>query len=325
VELTTCIVMATFNGAALVEQQFASIFAQTTLPDFIVVRDDDSTDNTVEIVQGIRDQAPVPISIICGHPNLGYRNNFAAALRQAKADIYFFSDQDDVWYADKVQKHLDVYRADRDALLVISNQDIVGPNLEPSGRTTLEQIRKRRGNSTEFVHGCCTSFRNALYGLACHPAEGFAHDDWVHAIADACGGRRVIERPLQGFRRHDNTTTSSKLNSFDAPSTMLRGALNACEVAANLRRRERGARAVAEALREDEAMFPQTRRRGIGICDENARRYASRAVRLEQSNVSGLLGTVAAAVSGEQSVRQGLADIARIAAGFQRRIFRGGG
>ncbi|HEY3530741.1 MAG TPA: glycosyltransferase, partial [Nocardioides sp.] len=44
------VAMATYNGAPFLPEMLASLAAQTRLPDELVVRDDDSDDDTVEIL-----------------------------------------------------------------------------------------------------------------------------------------------------------------------------------------------------------------------------------------------------------------------------------
>ena len=53
---TVCILMATFNGARYVEEQIASIQQQTLQKWTLLVRDDGSTDNTIEKVKLLAEQ-----------------------------------------------------------------------------------------------------------------------------------------------------------------------------------------------------------------------------------------------------------------------------
>ena len=310
--------MAAYNGASVIEQQFESFMDQTVVPTRVVVRDDNSTDDTFKVLEQIRDIAPFPITITRGKERLGYRDNFVEALRISDADIFFFSDQDDIWYSEKIEKHLEVYDAKPDVLAVISDQDIVGPDLEPSGRTSLEEILRRRGDNAEFVHGCCTSFRSKLHRIASHPAKGFAHDDWVHAVALSCGAREVIKTPLQAFRRHETATTSSDINAFLTRGSQSRGISSARQVAENLRRRQAGLNAIANAMRQDDSLPAHLRTHSVGYCEVSALDLGDRATRLECGGLSGMFSTARASISGKMSFRQGIADIVRIASNFLR-------
>jgi glycosyltransferase involved in cell wall biosynthesis len=302
--------MATYHGADLVEEQIKSLYEQTVLPNGLVVRDDKSGDRTVEALGRLRKLSPFPFTILRGQHNLGYKANFVEALKHASADIYFFSDQDDVWLPRKIQEHLKIYEEQPNILTVISNQKIVGRNLESSEKTSLDEIRKIRGGDTEFVHGCCTSFTHRLHGVACAPKEGLGHDDWVHAIAEVCGQRHVIEEPLQLFRRHPKTTTTSRFNTVVDDISYKRRA-SAAQVIRNLQRKVDIYRSISLALKTSADLPLTIRQQGIKSSCKKADRAASRARNLERG-LAGILPIASEALLGRQPLRKSVADIIRV-------------
>src|SRR5580698_5355366 len=74
------IAMATYNGARYVGEQLESLARQTVLPTELVVTDDNSTDNTVDIVTAFATKAPFPVHIEKNPKRLGYRDNFMKAV-----------------------------------------------------------------------------------------------------------------------------------------------------------------------------------------------------------------------------------------------------
>src|SRR6056297_807393 len=124
------IAMATFNGQDYIEQQLNSIFSQTVLPDEIVICDDGSTDSTYEICSRLAASAPFSVKIFRNAENLGYTKNFEKALSLCSGEIIFFSDQDDVWYPEKIQKMLEPFKQDNDVGLVYSDALVVDEKLE---------------------------------------------------------------------------------------------------------------------------------------------------------------------------------------------------
>ena len=308
--MSTCVVMATYRGVNFVGQQIESLFKQSVLPDCLVVRDDNSDDGTFEELERLKVLSPFPVTVLRGTENFGFKKNFAETLKVASADIYFFSDQDDVWLPEKIERHLEVYNMFPETLVVISNQEIVGPTLEPSGRTSLDEIRKIRGDDSEFVHGCCTSLNNQLYDIASAPQEGLGHDDWVHSLAQACGQRRVIEKPLQLFRRHTKSTTSSAFNQFDNSWKKKRTAA-ASQVAANLRRRAAISQSTAAALGRSTGLPVTLRHLGIKNSTHKANRAVERAKNLEDG-LCGIFPIIIKSLLGHQTFRTGLADSYRI-------------
>lgn len=310
-DMKVCVVMATYAGSLYIEQQLRSIFEQTHPPDKIVVRDDASSDGTVLLVKELSVDAPCPVEIIEGVKNLGYGANFAAALRRAYADVYFFADQDDVWSPDKIERHLVAYDHDPSLLVVISNQEIVGPDLQRTGRTSLSEIQLRwRGSDSEFVHGCCTSFRHLLYKPACAPPPDLAHDDWVHLLASLCGRRRVISDVLQLYRRHDLVTTFSEYNSF-VPVRKGRSRTSLAAAVRNLKRREAFYRAAEAAISTLDCLPEADRTRGLETARKGAQSVTRRAELLNRG-IKGLPSMLEDAVRGRTPIRTSCGDIARV-------------
>ena len=95
----TAVLMATYNGQGFIHDQLDSIRNQTLRPDYVLMRDDGSTDDTVKVVEDyIKEHRLDGWSITSNDKNLGWRLNFRQLLLDAKrlsVDYLFFSDQDD--------------------------------------------------------------------------------------------------------------------------------------------------------------------------------------------------------------------------------------
>ena len=99
------VLMSTYNGAAFLKEQLDSILNQTYSDFVLYIRDDNSTDDTFEILSNYDDPR---IRLIRGL-NLGPAGSFFALLQEAlkmQADYLFFSDQDDVWFPGKLERML---------------------------------------------------------------------------------------------------------------------------------------------------------------------------------------------------------------------------
>ena len=94
---TVSVVMATYNGAAFIDEQLRSLAAQTVLPSELVVSDDGSTDGTLVHVERFAEVAPFPVLVLRNTEPLGYGENFLRAARLATGDCIALCDQDDVW------------------------------------------------------------------------------------------------------------------------------------------------------------------------------------------------------------------------------------
>ena len=97
--ISVCI--ATYNGEPFIAAQLESIIAQLSPEDEIIISDDGSTDRTLEVVQAL----DFPCVRILHHEGEhGYVSNFENALRAARGDVIFLSDQDDLWKPGKVEQ-----------------------------------------------------------------------------------------------------------------------------------------------------------------------------------------------------------------------------
>lgn len=98
------VVMCTYNGAAFLEEQIASIVHQSYPVCELIIQDDGSTDNTAEVVERCRINWPqCPIRFYRNEQRMGYTRNFLSAYQRATGDYIASCDQDDVWHPKKIE------------------------------------------------------------------------------------------------------------------------------------------------------------------------------------------------------------------------------
>ena len=208
VNLKISIAMATYNGEKYLQQQLESFLHQTRLPDELVICDDNSSDLTLKIIESFSGRAPFPVHVHCNSQNMGYLKTFERAITLSKGDIIFLSDQDDVWFPEKIEYILNAFQDIKSPLVVINDAIITDESLRPVKRTLLQQIFSARLPIETFISGCCTAFRKELkVVLLPFPQEYGGHDDWIHRIGIALGRRKVITCPLQYYRRSAGATS----------------------------------------------------------------------------------------------------------------------
>jgi len=210
--------MATYNGATYIQEQLDSIARQIFLPYELVVCDDNSTDNTVEIIRTFANTAYFPIYIYQNEKNIGFANNFLKCVNLCKGNWVAFSDQDDIWLPEKLLKVSNtINNIQSDELcLVCHSADLVTENLTPIGRRLPDfkynQV-KRRNSHYGFlcIAGFATIFKAELLsqidsGLRPHdynPDEKcLSHDKWIAMLANTCGKIAYISESLVLYRRH---------------------------------------------------------------------------------------------------------------------------
>lgn len=110
------VLMATYNGSTYIEEQIESILKQTFKEFNLIIRDDQSTDNTVDIIRRymLKDER---ITLYQNEVNLGYNENFMLLIEKSNAPFFAIADQDDKWHPTQLQ---DLYQA-----IKASNVDVV--------------------------------------------------------------------------------------------------------------------------------------------------------------------------------------------------------
>ena len=202
--------MATYNGEKFIESQLKSILSQLSEDDEVIISDDDSTDRTLEIVRRLSDKR---IKIYHHETDHGFTRNFENALKYAKGDYIFLSDQDDEWLPDKVQTTI---AALQEADFVVSDcitQDENGNVLDPSRFRTFK-IKKgfwRLMIKTRYL-GCCMAFRrNVLKAALPFPDNTYymEHDLWLAAVAELYFNVRLLDKPLIIYKRHGDNASDA--------------------------------------------------------------------------------------------------------------------
>jgi glycosyltransferase involved in cell wall biosynthesis len=201
------IAMATYNGARFIREQLDSFATQTRLPDELVVTDDGSTDETIGIVESFAEKAVFPIQVHRNVERVGYSKNFENAMSLTTGDVIFISDQDDVWYSDKIARACAVLTANRHVLATVNDQLIVDADSRSSGNTIFGNARRAGMPNTYLIAGSCTAISRRLLPILLPFPDGIPYDSWIGCVADTLRAKQLIEEPLQIYRRHDGNTT----------------------------------------------------------------------------------------------------------------------
>ena len=198
------IAMATYNGAQYLKAQLQSFTDQTRHPDELIITDDCSSDDTETIVREFAKTAPFKVEFYLNEKNLGYCGNFNVALMKATGDLVFLSDQDDVWFPEKIEHMIAVAERHPEALVVMNDAALTDEALNEVGLTKIGQIRSAGISMDGFVMGCCCGIRRELLDLCMPIPAGFkGHDNWIVWLAEGLGGKTVEDKVLQYYRRHE--------------------------------------------------------------------------------------------------------------------------
>ena len=199
--------MTTYNGEKFIREQLESILCQIGENDEIVISDDSSIDKTVSLIESYNDKR---IKIFKNNHFRSPIFNLQNALKYCKGDYIFLSDQDDVWFPNKINVMLPLITKEN---LVMSNAEIVDGDLVPEGKTLDDWRTYRKGFINNlFISryvGCCMAFhRDKLKYFLPFPKRIKAHDVWLGLLSELNGGVLYLHEPLIKYRRHtENIST----------------------------------------------------------------------------------------------------------------------
>lgn len=200
------ILLSAYNGEKYIEAQLDSLLKQKGCEVEIFIRDDGSTDRTLEIVQKYENELQ-NVHVNSGK-NIGYRDSFFELLFTAKDfDYYAFCDQDDVWMEDKLSAALEFLENSPNSALYASKKIYVDEQLNP-----LQIKDKSLPLNLDFgffrggVCGCTMVWNSSFQSLICRhrPKQNFkSHDDYIRCLAIATGVETFLDEiPHILYRRH---------------------------------------------------------------------------------------------------------------------------
>lgn len=211
--------MATYNGAKLLHDQLDSILSQISDNDEIIVVDDASTDNSVEILRSYRDER---IKIYLNSKNMGVNKSFERAITLSEGKYIFLSDQDDVWCPGRMKIMREAL--DTSNVLLVSTLfscidgegntcSVISPMLY-----SLDSNRYIRNILGIFLnrrsyYGCAMAFRCELKKIILpFPFYIESHDLWIAFTANICRSNLHLEYCSLLHRVHGKNASIIKRN-----------------------------------------------------------------------------------------------------------------
>lgn len=232
------LVTSTYNGASYLPALLDSIAAQTYENLDLYVRDDGSTDNSVEILRSYQKSFPTGKHIILLNEtdndwsNKGAHQSYRYLIQNlADADYYLFCDQDDVWEPDKVERavsHMEQYSPDI-PVLYIHNYYVCDQKLHVehtlSARPSITPAQMAHINLAHVIMtgtwggvGMAQGFNRRLRQLTFEQGDflsSVAVDCWISWVVAGMNGALIYDnKPLAYYRRHPGTFSSGDANGL---------------------------------------------------------------------------------------------------------------
>ena len=213
-KIINSIAMATYNGEKYIKEQIESILENMDICDELIISDDGSTDNTVEIIKQYT-KKDKRIKYYEG-PKCGVKQNFMNAISHTNGKYIFLSDQDDVWAKDKIKK-IDKILEETDCNVVVHNAYICDEKLNIYKKTFFDFRNSGTGRLRNIYKntyiGCCMAFKRELIDkILPIPNNIEMHDQWIGMLGEKYGKNIFIDECLIKYRRHGNNVSKMHHN-----------------------------------------------------------------------------------------------------------------
>jgi len=215
------ICIPTYNSSIFLQHTLNSVLSQSYENIEVILCDDASTDNTIEIIESYQDYR---IKLLRNPKNLGVAENWNRCISLANGDFIKMMGADDMLYPDCIKEQAAIFQKDihQEISLVISSRDIISPDNKV--------IMNRK---FPFFTGKISSKRairmNFWFGtnVVGEPVSGLFRSDFVKNggryssdnlyLIDLdfwckilqSGSLYVINKPLSAFRISSNSLSSS--------------------------------------------------------------------------------------------------------------------
>lgn len=218
--MQVAVLMSTYNGEKYIREQIDSILSQIKVNVTLFIRDDGSTDSTVKIITQYTEKYS-NIRLLVGE-NIGVGNSFMQLLYSLtdEFDYYAFSDQDDIWLNEKLERAIEKISKNTVPTLYVSNQILVDKNGRKLGMRYVQKpdLSYMQTLSNNKATGCTMLWNKALNDrltdINARPSkillDNRIHDVWISAVAGLIGEIVYDQNGYILYRQHENNVVGVK-------------------------------------------------------------------------------------------------------------------
>lgn len=218
-----CVLMSTYNGEKYIKRQLETLLKQKEVDIHILIRDDGSKDNTVEIVKNLKSSR---IDLFEG-TNLGYAQSFWSLLKiDNDFDYYAFCDQDDIWFEDKIISAINLLKCIEGPTLYTSDVITVDVNeniIKKNSFGVIKTLNYAESLIKSVLPGCTFVFNKQLKEkMSIYDGFIISHDWTAYIVANALGQVVFDYNPHIYYRIHENNTIGVNNPLLDTKKKFIR-------------------------------------------------------------------------------------------------------
>lgn len=214
--------MATYNGESHIREQLNSIQSQSYENWRLIIRDDGSKDDTLNILRRAAGEDKRIIVVEDSIGNLGFNRNFHRLITLSKSPFVMFCDQDDVWLEEKIDRSLSAAilensRNDHLPLMVHCDSVVADGNLVPIRNSFVRNRATHPGLRAVLLanpaQGATILINDRLRNLMTLHAPEIPYDYQASLFAEAAGRRVFISESLMLYRQHGSNVIGAGASS----------------------------------------------------------------------------------------------------------------
>lgn len=213
------VLLATYNGEKYIAEFLESLLAQSFTEFELFVRDDGSTDNTLNILTDYSDR--LNITLIDSSSRLGAAKSFIQLLIEVGEgfNCYMFADQDDVWNFDKIERaYTKLLNEKNDVpILYCAGLELVDSSLAHISFSLPPRIISLRNALIENIAtGCTIALNEKARELVINnlPEKLIMHDWWFYIVFSALGQVIYDAYPALKYRQHGGNVIGAATSPF---------------------------------------------------------------------------------------------------------------
>jgi glycosyltransferase involved in cell wall biosynthesis len=219
------ILLATYNGQEYLAEQIDSILVQSSQDWQLLIRDDESSDNTLSIIRDYLSRYSSKIKLIEDNDrHIGAKFNFQRLLEHSTAEYIMFCDQDDVWLKQKIEVTLKAMRISEEnypnkPILVHSDLIVVDEHLKKIDDSlwSYQKNWPRKNDDLSRIifqniaTGCTIMINRKAKNVSMPiPKDAIMHDWWIALKVAELGKIVHISDQLVLYRQHSGNLVGAK-------------------------------------------------------------------------------------------------------------------
>lgn len=202
------IVIPNYNGAKFLQQCIDSVIAQTYQNWELLICDDNSNDNSLDILAQYQDKRIMPPIVLKENRGAAIARNYC--IEKAKGELIAFLDNDDIWHQDKLKKQV--------AFMLANDYDFSYTDYIQFSESHEKVVAcKKKVTKKIMLRNNYILTSTAIYNVKSlgkvFMADIRKRQDWslFLNILEKSGSAYNLSEPLTSYRKHSQSLSNKKL------------------------------------------------------------------------------------------------------------------